>query len=139
MKRFALVIPVLGALLTSCATVDDPQEYRAPPGSTDTGQVCLYRTAEKLTPGAWLTFTVDGQLTGEIRPDRQYCTELHAGKHIVRVDGTDHAMPFTLSKDEKAYIRFDESTLWFQPVLVDGATGEREVAMLRAQRNGSTQ
>ena len=74
--------------LAGCSTIsDNPKDYQPSSSTPGTGQVILYRTTPRSTPGFWQHFYLDGGWEGEIRPDRHYCFNTHVGRHIVRVGG----------------------------------------------------
>jgi len=128
-KAFYALIPLI--FLAGCATYDDPKDYQPSTSSSDTGRVCLYRTAPRITPGAWRDWILDGRWRGEIRPDRFYCKDFHVGRHVVRVAGENEKLEFTLEKDQQVFIRFEADRGLFgkgiYPILVDQQTAREEL------------
>lgn len=124
-KLSLVLIPLI--FLAGCVT-DDPKDYQPSASSSDTGRVCLYRTAPRSTPGSWQDFILDGTWTGEIRPDKHYCKDTHVGRHIVRVGVGNKKVEFTLERDQQVFIRFEvEQGKDIYPILVDRQTALEEL------------
>lgn len=131
-KSFHALIPLI--FLAGCGTFDDPKDYQPSTSSSDTGRVCLYRTAPRSTPGVWLDWYLDGRWRGQITPYRYYCMDTHVGRHIVRVEDRNEKVEFTLEKDQQVFIRFEVPPVPplfgrgrdIYPVLVDRQTAQEE-------------
>lgn len=119
-----LMAPLL--FMAGCVHVDEPQNYQPIGASSGTGRVCLYRTAPRISSGAWQDWILDGRLSGEIRPDRYSCLETHVGRHVVRVSVGPEKLEFSLDKDQRVFVRFDIDGSRIHPVLVDQQTAQLE-------------
>jgi hypothetical protein len=119
-----LVAPIL--FMAGCIHLDDPKAYQPIDASAGTGRVCLYRTAPRISSGAWQDWILDGRSSGEIRPDRYSCLETHAGRHVVRVSIGPEKLEFFLERDQRVFVRFDVDGSRIHPVLVDQQTAQLE-------------
>jgi hypothetical protein len=132
MRVCAVLIPLL--CWAGCGTYDNPKDYQPPAGSSDTGQVYLYRIAPRSTPGVWPYFNLDGRWSAQIIPRQGYFREIHAGRHVVRVESKKDKLEFTVEKDQTVFIRFDVDSAFsgrgIYPVLVDRATAREELKSL---------
>lgn len=113
-------------LMAGCIHLDDPKDYQPNDASLGTGRVCLYRTAPRISSGAWQDWVLDGRWSGEIRPDRYSCLETHAGRHVVRVSIGPEKLEFFVEKDQRVFVRFDVDGSRIHPVLVDQQTAQLE-------------
>jgi hypothetical protein len=132
--RYIHIYTLILLFLAGCGTFDNPKDYQPATSSFDSGQVCLYRTAPRSTPGVWQEWILDGKWSGEIKPGSYYCKATHAGRHIVRVGIGDNKVEFMLEKDQQVFVRFDVDRALIgkgiYPVLVDRKTAHEEFKLM---------